>query len=70
MTCEDKIRSDNKIEFCFSAQHSNYHLIDDHTYTTNEPFKVTISTGVLKKITLFYYLTNFYYLLTASKLGQ
>ena len=31
MTCEDKIRSDNMIEFYFSIQHALSHVIDDHT---------------------------------------
>ena len=48
MTCEDKIRSDNKMEFYFSVQHTHYHVIDDRSDSltlTNELFIVTISTG-------------------------
>ena len=31
MTCEDKIRSDNMIEFYFSIQHALSYVIDDRT---------------------------------------
>ena len=50
MTCEDKIRSDNMIEFYFSIQHALSHVIDDRT-TNCWSLKISIDV-------IFYYLTN------------